>query len=44
MPAQIFEGEEAEAVAEFVALASGGELESPGEEQQQTSEDEAAEE
>ena len=27
MPAQIFEGEEAEAVAEFVAVASGGELE-----------------
>jgi mono/diheme cytochrome c family protein len=29
MPAQIFEGEEAEAVAQFVAVASGGELE-PG--------------
>ena len=27
MPAQVFEGEEAEAVAEFVAVASGGELE-----------------
>jgi mono/diheme cytochrome c family protein len=33
MPAQIFEGEEAEAVAEFVAVASGGELEdAPAEE------------
>ena len=26
MPAQVFQGEEAEAVAEFVAVASGGEL------------------
>jgi mono/diheme cytochrome c family protein len=29
MPAAIFEGEEAEAVAEFVAVASGGEVEAP---------------
>jgi hypothetical protein len=29
MPAAIFEGEDAEAVAEFVALASGGDLEDP---------------
>ena len=29
MPAAVFEGEEAEAVAEFVAVASGGELDSP---------------
>lgn len=31
MPAQIFEGREAEAVAEFVAVASGGELDEPAE-------------
>jgi mono/diheme cytochrome c family protein len=29
MPAAVYEGEEAEAVAEFVAVASGGELDSP---------------
>lgn len=29
MPAAIFEGEDAEAVAEFVAIASGGDLEEP---------------
>jgi hypothetical protein len=27
MPAAVFEGEEAEAVAEFVAVATGGQLE-----------------
>jgi cytochrome c5 len=31
MPAAVFEGEEAEAVAEFVAVASGGEIEEPSE-------------
>lgn len=31
MPAAVFEGEEAEAVAEFVAVASGGEVEAPAE-------------
>ncbi len=29
MPAAVFEGEEAEAVAEFVAVASGGEVDAP---------------
>ena len=29
MPAEIYEGEDAEAVAEFVAVASGGETEAP---------------
>jgi mono/diheme cytochrome c family protein len=31
MPAQVYEGEEAEAVAEFVAVASGGEVDTPPE-------------
>lgn len=31
MPAAVFEGEEAEAVAEFVAVASGGEVDAPAE-------------
>ena len=36
MPRQVFEGEDAEAVAEFVAVATGGNLDDPkpgGEEQ-----------
>jgi mono/diheme cytochrome c family protein len=31
MPAQVYEGEDAEAVAEFVAVATGGDLETPSE-------------
>jgi mono/diheme cytochrome c family protein len=36
MPAQVFEGENAEAVAEFVAVATGGSLENPQAEETQT--------
>ena len=44
MPAQVFEGAEAEAVAEFVAVASGGELESAAKADEQAAQDEADEE
>jgi mono/diheme cytochrome c family protein len=44
MPAQVFEGKEAEAVAQFVAVASGGQLESDKQAGEQAAQDEAAEE
>ena len=44
MPAQVFEGKEAEAVAQFVAVASGGKLESEKQAEEQAAQDEAAEE